>query len=368
MLALHTFAMDSADNPLPRYVAPGDSCTRTDDPGWRWHCIAGHGTTLADWERRPLAGALAAIESGVSGAQPLDADLTAIAAQGVSAWGLARLGDYGATTAKVALGIEQADVAGLVAALAAKQDSLTNATALARISALTDGPLLWDGDELSSGASEGTTIVCTPGPITGAEVAYTYSSNGDTNGIFYAIGVYAGNGTWKNPHTAGAIIVTLIGQWQAGTSPAWEVDRATTNSYQAQWQLGNCIKVDLGEGRSCRPNRYTMRNYSGSDRYARNWTFAGSNDAVTWTPLDVRVGDKTMSGGSYAWGSYAVTQPATAYRYFRWITTGNDSNGDPNFATNEIEIYGAATLTPVPVPSGMTGWATDGAGHYWPYL
>ena len=58
MLALHTFGMDSADNPSPRYVAPGDSCLRTDDPGWRWYCLSGHGLTLSDWERRPLAGAL----------------------------------------------------------------------------------------------------------------------------------------------------------------------------------------------------------------------------------------------------------------------------------------------------------------------
>ena len=59
MLALHT--LDSTTILAePTFVAPGDSCLRTDDPGWRWHCIAGHGTTLGDWERRPLAGAQAA--------------------------------------------------------------------------------------------------------------------------------------------------------------------------------------------------------------------------------------------------------------------------------------------------------------------
>lgn len=60
MLALHTFGGDPLLNTAPRYVAPGDSCTRTDDPGWRWFCMAGNGTVITQWERRPLAGAVSA--------------------------------------------------------------------------------------------------------------------------------------------------------------------------------------------------------------------------------------------------------------------------------------------------------------------
>ncbi|MBP8962517.1 MAG: hypothetical protein KBG39_06190 [Opitutaceae bacterium] len=57
MLALHT--LDSTTLLAePRFVAAGDSCLRADDPGWRWHCLRGHGTQLSDWERRPLGGAL----------------------------------------------------------------------------------------------------------------------------------------------------------------------------------------------------------------------------------------------------------------------------------------------------------------------
>ena len=60
MLALHT--LDSATpRAEPTFVAPGDSCLRADDPGWRWHCVSGHGTQLSDWERHPLAGALAGL-------------------------------------------------------------------------------------------------------------------------------------------------------------------------------------------------------------------------------------------------------------------------------------------------------------------
>lgn len=65
MLAMHT--LDSTTLLAePRFVAPGDSCLRADDPNWRWHCIAGHGTTLSDWERRPLGGALSGVNDAVA--------------------------------------------------------------------------------------------------------------------------------------------------------------------------------------------------------------------------------------------------------------------------------------------------------------
>ena len=65
MLALH---VDSSETAYPRWVVPGDSCLRTDDPGWRWHCVAGHGQALSDWERRPLAPTIEAIASAADGA------------------------------------------------------------------------------------------------------------------------------------------------------------------------------------------------------------------------------------------------------------------------------------------------------------
>jgi hypothetical protein len=101
MLALHT--LDSTTLLAePTFVAPGDSVLRADDPGWRWHCISGHGQALSDWERRPLAGALA---------------------------GLAAAGHTHTT----------AQVSGLAEALDEKQNALSNAAALARISA---GPVI----------------------------------------------------------------------------------------------------------------------------------------------------------------------------------------------------------------------------------
>ena len=93
MLALHT--LDGATLLAePTFVAAGDSVLRTDDPGWRWHCLCGHGTQLSDWERHPLAGSLSGLavsghtheitditelQSELDGKQAASANLTALA-------------------------------------------------------------------------------------------------------------------------------------------------------------------------------------------------------------------------------------------------------------------------------------------------
>lgn len=107
MIALHSYADSALVNPIPRYIAPGDSCLRADDPGWRWHCIAGHGLALADWERRPLAEALEG---------------------------------FAAADHEHAI----ADVTGLADALDAKQTTPANAAALANITE-SGGTPLWYG-------------------------------------------------------------------------------------------------------------------------------------------------------------------------------------------------------------------------------
>lgn len=121
MIALHSYADSALVNPIPRYVAPGDSCLRTDDPGWRWHCIAGHGLALADWERRPLAGALEG---------------------------------FAATDHTHAI----AEVDGLEDALNAKQTIPPNAAALANITAAGGLPLWYGSPWPIAGGGGGTSL------------------------------------------------------------------------------------------------------------------------------------------------------------------------------------------------------------------
>ena len=100
MLALHT--LDSTTLLAePTFVAPGDSCLRADDPGWRWYCITNHGQALADWERRPLASTVTGLQSALDGKQAASANLTTLAAVASSAAGRALMAVATPTSAKL---------------------------------------------------------------------------------------------------------------------------------------------------------------------------------------------------------------------------------------------------------------------------
>ena len=206
MLALHT--LDSTTLLAePTFVAPGDSCLRADDPGWRWHCISGHGQSLSDWERRPLAGAIASV---VAGAQPLDADLTAIAAQGVSAWGLTRLADSGATAAKNALGIQRADIG----------DASTAGRALMAVSTPSEASV---------------PVISSAGAVTTASLS-SLGGGGAVAGYYFAGGKVSWNGATAAIPSSGVISVSCWSRVADGGSGA-SVQTLARCGADAHWIL-----------------------------------------------------------------------------------------------------------------------------------
>lgn len=105
MLTLHDWDDDAHARAVYHYVQAGDSCTRADDPGFRWFCLRGHGTALGDWERRPLGTTVAAIRADVDALatttdelevalddkQPVSSALTALSGVDLSDVGVALL-------------------------------------------------------------------------------------------------------------------------------------------------------------------------------------------------------------------------------------------------------------------------------------
>lgn len=98
MLTLHDWPDDPHTRTVYHYVAPGDSCTRTDDPGYRYVCLGNHGYSPADWERRPLGATVAALREDVDSLlveidqkQPVASALTAISGVDLTDVGLALL-------------------------------------------------------------------------------------------------------------------------------------------------------------------------------------------------------------------------------------------------------------------------------------
>ena len=84
------------------------------------------------------------------------------------------------------------------------------------------------------------------------------------------------------------------------------------------------LEYDLGSGRALALNSYTI-NSPNSSYYPVGWTFQGSNDNSSWTPLNVIA--------NYA-GSFPVTETFfnnTPYRYYQLVVQAAKGNNDNVF-------------------------------------
>ena len=174
------------------------------------------------------------------------------------------------------------------------------------------------------------------------EVQFTFSSRGDTNGVFHYIGTQGGTVPYANPHTQGAVEVTVLGTGSGSTIDA--IVGRDGSLYYSNNVSNAYVKVDLGPRRSLIPNHYTFKE-GGFGSYLRNWQLEGSNNDNTWVTLREHSNDTTISG-HYAPGSWSITNPTGAsYRYFRIISTGqnssyNNSNYGYVLSLCCLELYG----------------------------
>lgn len=373
MLALHNWADDSRDTVYYHYVAPGDSCTRADDPRHRWHCLRGHGTALADWERRPLSSETDAIradvatldgradelEADLSDRQPIASALTELS--GLSTAELGRLSDLLSASPSVA-GLNLLEVGTPSSA------SLPQINADGTISLISPG-----------GGGGGGWYVDPAGPPV-LDATYALDTPGDTNGLVYAIGTQFGAAAFSNPAQTSFASGTKIGTLRSSSSAGSALDATNrlaedTHAYGA----GSWWAWDFGAANAIKPSVYTIRNRNGDWYYLnipRNWKLQGTNSvtewttsgigSATWVDLDVRTGDTGIPATSGGWGTFTLTPPTTAYRFLRLLSTGLDSSGQDYFIFSEIEFYGEATPRGVTLPGWATCWLTNGAGVWVP--
>ena len=102
------------------------------------------------------------------------------------------------------------------------------------------------------------------------------------------------------------------------------------------------MSVDLGEGRSLRPNHYCLRHRSDSvSGYAlRNWRLEGSHDGSTWVTLRTHTSDTSIAAHIMATAAWPVEGATEAFRHFRIRVTGNNSSGSDSLMCAGIELYG----------------------------
>ena len=175
----------------------------------------------------------------------------------------------------------------------------------------------------------------------------TYVSDGDANGLIYFLGTNSLTSAFSNPVTNGAILVAASSTTSA-TPPDVLTNRVSdgwfstdsVNSWVA-WDLNRMISI----------SKYTIRNRPDPDRSPQNWILEGTNtisaftlsglNAATWTPIDTRTNDATLTTAAQYY-TLTANGSTASYRYLRMRNFGNNSRGpaDNYFTLNEIEFYG----------------------------
>lgn len=166
------------------------------------------------------------------------------------------------------------------------------------------------------------------------DIALTYSSDGDANGVFTYLGKLGNGGVWRNPHTNGDIVIAAS-NLASGTLDSI-VDHATSDAFDDP-QLSPWFSFDLGAGRSLITNKGSFRERSaGGD--SSPFDVEGSNDGTTWTPILTGV---VIDQATNVWTSFDLDPSGVGYRYFRIIRTGTTDY----FTIGEFELYGTLSVT-----------------------
>jgi hypothetical protein len=170
---------------------------------------------------------------------------------------------------------------------------------------------------------------------------HDWISNGDTNGIFYALGQSFGGGTFANPAgPGGPVTVTesgIFAPWDPPPHGTYLTDRDSTVNVMLTIPdgEGNWVMWDFGPTNSVRLREYTVRS-----RWDQNvwmptaWLLEGSNDGSTWAALDAVTAAPFSAMDQ--WQHFNVDNANMGpYRYIRILDTA-----DAHLALGEVELYG----------------------------
>ena len=177
----------------------------------------------------------------------------------------------------------------------------------------------------------------------GCGVACVFSSAFDTNGALYHIATQGGARPYRNPHTAGDVVVSSSkseGNFRASVLVDHISEPCKNFKSVVSGESNRWVAVDLGEGRSLRLDHYCLR----SDNYAthklRSWNLQGTNDGVEWTTLRQHVNDQSLEDTPMSTAAWPVEGCDVAYRYFRIFNTGPNSGNAEYLMCAGIELYG----------------------------
>lgn len=178
---------------------------------------------------------------------------------------------------------------------------------------------------------------------TPAGVNLVWQHDRDNNGLFYHLGTAAG-GTkaYRNPHEAGLVNVTTS-SIRREYSPASMLVARGPCQIVTQNVAGSWVCVDIGAERRLMPTRYLLRSRDDYDgHHLRTWRLEGSRDGQKWNTIREHDGDTHLNGMSQlaSWSTPQAEDGAQAFRHFRLLQTGPNSDGGHNLCIGNLELYG----------------------------
>jgi hypothetical protein len=189
--------------------------------------------------------------------------------------------------------------------------------------------------EVQTALDAGTLVV--PGGGSSGPVAHDYVSNGDANGIFYALGTLGG-GAFSNPaEGSGPVVATESGilvPWNPPPHATYLTDRdSTVNIFHSAGGGNGWAQWDF-IGRKVKVREYTVRSrWDSGIALPTAFQLQGSNNGSDWTVLDDASPGFTTTD---QWRHFTCdTVPTDPFRYIRLIDYTDDA-----FVLGEVELYG----------------------------
>lgn len=186
------------------------------------------------------------------------------------------------------------------------------------------------------------------GPV---EAELTWSSNGDTNGLFYYLGTEGGTTSWSNPSERTTndeykVTTDYLNVFNTSYLPPEATDRlgegdnGGTHIYHSTNTNGSWVSFELADGVTLQVDRVTLRNRDFHAHLLKNIKVQGSTDGGSnWTDLWVN----SSTWGRDAWNGVTVSD-TTEYSSFRVLQNGTDSSNYYYLTVAEIELYGTLTI------------------------
>jgi hypothetical protein len=161
----------------------------------------------------------------------------------------------------------------------------------------------------------------------------------DTNATVNSLNNSARARTIATPAmTANNIPSPYVAAASSGSNPWQAFDRSAITGWLATVSTG-WLSIDFGSAIII--DAYTVFGSATQSFNARNWTFEGSSNNVSWTTLHTVTLPSAIAGNS-SYSSGSISNP-TAYRYYRINVTLN--GGAAQLQINELELYQPGTIS-----------------------